>query len=190
MITQVENHVELGLARLIEQYKESANFKALLTIYIQRYQALEDAIWQVITLRYIDTAFGVQLDGLGAIVNEPRGGLDDTSYLVVIKAKILILKSSGTGNQIQKILNLCIPPGYTYLYRDLGSAALLVRINEQIEFNILGLVRLIPLLKAGGVLFLFIFSLDPPSERLLWGTRGFGSVYDPTEGGKMIACLT
>ena len=63
-------------------------------------QDLEDSSFEVLLNRWIDTAVGVQLDGVGAIVGEAREGRGDDEYRLAIKARIQINFSEATPEDI------------------------------------------------------------------------------------------
>lgn len=191
MIEPVSDHVAQGIARLLEQYKRSTRFIALLTVYLERTQALEDALWEVLELRSIDTGFGIILDHIGKILNEPRGGLIDDDYRILLRAKVKVLKSSGTGNQLIEIGDLSIPGGYTFTLADMGNATLLVTIVEPVAFTPGVFQRNLLHAKSGGVKLIFEFSTASAAETFRWTDGpGWGSVYDPGAGGYLASWIS
>lgn len=69
-------------------------------------QALEDAIFQLLTSRNINTAYGIQLDGLGQIVGETRMGKGDDAFRFAILVRIAKNNGSGTPKQMISFLKL------------------------------------------------------------------------------------
>jgi hypothetical protein len=67
-----------GLSRLAYQFKTSDKFQEFITAFLQEFQDLYDSGNQLLTERYLETAIGVQLDGIGEIVgiDRPRGYSD------------------------------------------------------------------------------------------------------------------
>ena len=63
---------EKGIARLPIQFQDSPNLKALITAIVKGFDDLEDTGDDLLTLRGLNTAQGVQLDGVGEIVGFPR----------------------------------------------------------------------------------------------------------------------
>lgn len=57
-----------GLSRLAHQFKDSAKFIAFIESILHQFQDLEDSGNQLLTERYLNSSFGVQLDGIGEIV--------------------------------------------------------------------------------------------------------------------------
>lgn len=116
MIPQVDNaHVQEALGFLTSMFRNKANVTALLSAFVTRYQAIENAYWSIIS--------GVQLanhpmpggpwdilDKLGAIVGVPRNGLDDTSYVNAIRIKTRINVSNGHPDDLLNIALLVTSP--------------------------------------------------------------------------------
>ncbi len=57
---------------------------------------LETTLYDLLTLRGVETAIGAQLDVLGAIVGQAREGLSDDDFRRYIRARIAANKSEGT----------------------------------------------------------------------------------------------
>lgn len=103
MLSHRTNHVEAGLARLVEQLKDKPKLFALVSALLVQVQGVEDALWQLYTLRSIDTAEGHALDVIGKIVDEPRNAFDDAAYRQHIRARIRASLSSGTVRDILRV---------------------------------------------------------------------------------------
>lgn len=99
-------HVTEALGNYIEKFKDKPRLLALTTAYIEQIQDLEDAFYQLITDRTIETAVGTQLDGIGSIVGEDREGRDDSDYRLAIRVRILLNLTDGTIEQVIEILHL------------------------------------------------------------------------------------
>ena len=90
----VDDHAEDALTLLPEQFKRKENFEAFVTAFVNVVQDTEDmlqALWQG---RFLDNAIGSQLDGLGSIVGEERGSLEDDDYRVRIR-----VRGNGRGRE-------------------------------------------------------------------------------------------
>lgn len=105
------DHEASAIKRLAQYIKDKPNFLAFLQAFTAQAQAVEDALQQLFTERGVDTATGEELDNLGNIVGEARGGLDDTTYRNLVKSGILLNKSSGTVSEILEVFALILPPG-------------------------------------------------------------------------------
>lgn len=80
-------------------------------IFAGQIQDIETVAFQVLDGRGIDSAIGVQLDGLGGNVGEPRNGAGDDAYRIRIKARLLINRCSGTPDQVIAIAQLLLGIG-------------------------------------------------------------------------------
>lgn len=95
-LTPITDYVEQAIARLAAQYKGMPLIEGLVEAIIQPFQGIEDALVQTLNFRWVDTAIGAQLDGLGSIVGEERRGRNDDEYRLAIKLRIAINTSQGT----------------------------------------------------------------------------------------------
>lgn len=102
-IREITDHRERALSRLLGQYQGKPRFETLVGIYARPLQELESVFWALRTQRWLSSAQGAQLDVLGRILLEPRGGLGDIDYLRILRVKILVLRSSGTGDDLIRI---------------------------------------------------------------------------------------
>ncbi len=64
--------IEKGLSRLAYQFFDSEKFRGFLTAFLTEFEELEVSNLQLLNDRYLDTAVGVQLDGIGEIVGLDR----------------------------------------------------------------------------------------------------------------------
>ncbi len=108
MSEQITNHVERALARLPEQHKNKPKLIALLTALAGPAQGIEDALWQLLVERFVDTAIGDQLDTIGGIVGQPRNGMLDAEYRRFIRARVSVRRSNGVTEDILRVVNLIL----------------------------------------------------------------------------------
>lgn len=95
---------EKAITRLAYQFKDSTTFNLFLEAFLAELDELDLVEEQLRELRYLDTAFGAQLDGIGEIVGISRPtSYTDEQYLFVIKVKIL---SNSTNMNIENFLEL------------------------------------------------------------------------------------
>jgi hypothetical protein len=188
VLTKIENHVEAGLSRLIEQYKRDVTFRKFLTIHLRRVQELEDAYWEILVKRLFDTAEGAQLTAIGKIVGAERGGLSDEDFKIVVAARIAVLRSHGTPNDLQNLCVLCLPPGFTFEYEEADLTAF-VEIQEQVNFSPNVLVEILVDAKLGGTRLVLLFSTTPVDELLDLETVGWGHYGSTTIGGTATCAL-
>lgn len=110
-IAKITTHAEDARKRLLFQYADKEKFKSMLDAYFgNQIQDLEDAMWTLFGRLDLGTVSGIQLDGIGAIVGEPRQGKGDAEYLVYITARIGVNTSEGdieTVLDIWEIITQC-----------------------------------------------------------------------------------
>lgn len=70
------DHKQLAISRLVTQFRESTNLISYIRTLLLEANTLEDVFHSILEERWIDTAIGVQLDILGAIVGQPREIID------------------------------------------------------------------------------------------------------------------
>jgi hypothetical protein len=112
------DHVASALARLVEQFKAknendaavgANNISLLLAALCSAgVQPIENTLQQVLTQRTLDTAIGAQLDVIGKIVGQLRGGLDDDTYRQYLRAAITANNSGGTVADLIRVLDLVL----------------------------------------------------------------------------------
>jgi len=94
----------LGLARLIEQYKNKPNLTAMIKAYITtQFQDLETKGCALYDRLNIDLMEGTQLDNIGTIVGQDRDGQDDPTYRIFIKTKI---GANNSQSSVEDIISI------------------------------------------------------------------------------------
>lgn len=125
-----------GVARLISEFRGKPRIKALLWGLLAAVQDAEDAKWQVLTGIWLDTAEGVQLDGLGVLLDLERAGWSDDTYRAYLKAKILVLRSDASGPALIAILSaIGVTLELATLERS-GMAAIRLTLDELLDEEI------------------------------------------------------
>jgi hypothetical protein len=131
-LTKKTDHVIEAKDNLVEQFKKSPKMQAFIAAFADQVQDLEDAFFEVFEERWIDTAVGVQLDGLGAIVGEDREGRGDDEYRLAIKARIQINFSEATPEDM--LLALTNFYAATYELVETNYASFVIRfVDEWVE---------------------------------------------------------
>lgn len=64
--------VNKGLNRLANQFKGSNKFNGFISAFLEEYQEIDASNIQLLNERYLDSAVGAQLDGIGEIVGVQR----------------------------------------------------------------------------------------------------------------------
>jgi|SRR6185436_1046527 len=203
-LTKKTDYIEQGLDRLLEQYKNKPRLQGLIEPWLGWIQKLEDAVWEVITLRYLETGSGAQLDILGKILGAPRANLSDENYRVRLKAQGIILRTKGNPVDIESLLQLCSP--YDFAVTEHAIATLLVELTEPVDvdtFDIFVLWQILIEAKAGGVRLELTYSPNLDDDDLTfaeWSAdystpvfdtdHGLGYTDDATVGGLLISTIS
>jgi hypothetical protein len=186
---------------LLTEMMRKPNIMGMLASFSQQVQDLENAIFAVLNGRDINNAEGVQLDGLGALVGEPRNGRDDTTYRLRIRARIKLNVSSGTPNEILELFALLIDSGQTAKLVEKPPASFNLTIGGTsgvVTATAVELGRLLQQAKPAGVKASLIYSTDSdtntftlsslPNALESSATQGMADAAQ-TSGGKMAGVI-
>ena len=165
MITRITSHIADALARLASQFKEKPRIEALIRAFVSPMDEIEREIYNLNFYRWVRTATGVQLDGLGAIVGEDRRGRNDDAYRLAIITRIAINTSKGTAEDAITVFELLTNATVVHLYEYFPGVVEIYG-NVNFEFTLEG---------NGPDAFAFEGGLDG---------LGFGDVFDPNVGGR------
>lgn len=196
-LSQILNYAETAAARLLAQYRERPRLRALVRELAGEVQAAEDALWGMVAQTSIDTAEGVWLDRLGAIVGEAREGATDTDYRKYIRARIAANRSASTVEDVLSVMR-------AWAGGVLPTLAVIDRFPAGIELQLPAAVtlaelpRLFRLVRAAraagiGVMLLyqtvdnadaFAFSSDATLQAS--SSQGFGDSTNPATGGAFV----
>jgi hypothetical protein len=102
-----------AILNLPEGFIDKPKVASMVFALTQGWQELEDAIYDVITKRWLDNATKGQLDTLGKLVGEPRYSRTDTQYQTAIRGRILTNRSQGTIEDLLRLIEL-MRPGVIY----------------------------------------------------------------------------
>src|SRR6185369_11842721 len=105
-LVKEQDHVQVGIDKLLHQFKNSTDLKAFFGALLGPLQTTEDDLMDLYESRWVDAAEGLQLDNLGALVGQDRLGFSDSEFKLWIKARILVNKSTGKADDSLKILAL------------------------------------------------------------------------------------
>jgi hypothetical protein len=185
-LTKKTTHIEEAKANLIEQFKNKPNLAALSDAYVEQIQDLEDVYFQLIDDRTLDTAVGVQLDGIGQIVGEERKGLNDDDYRIRLKARIRINLSSGTAEELYRILELLVQNNIEI--EEFYPAAIVIRLDNEFIGDEDEIAGIIAVSRAAGVDATLEFTESPDANTFFFSnsdanepstTQGFSYHTDP-----------
>jgi hypothetical protein len=153
------------------------NITKFLTALLGPAQDIENALAQMITERTLDVATGAQLDIIGRIVGQDRGGLSDDDFRRYCRARIVTHRSNGTPPEILSIIELLINDDTVVLkLKPPGVAAYVVEVSNiavpaQLANIIVSFLRDAT---SGGVRPVLESSANAPSTWFKWDTAGRG----------------
>lgn len=122
-------HVADAVKRLLWQFRDQPNIKAIVESYAIQIQELEYVFMSLLVDRYISTAEGAQLDGIGEIVGETRQNRNDTDYRVGIQGRILRNKAHSRIEDLLLLFRFIISTHLCELIEGPGPAAFIFRID-------------------------------------------------------------
>jgi hypothetical protein len=165
------DHVPAALARLPAQLVGKQNYSAPLTIFGARMNALEQVFNDIYASRTIQgavTAGGIALDRLGGIVGEPRNGQADQTYAVYIAVRILLNRSSGTGDDVLRPFKILLASGTFFELREEFPASFTLYISGPLPpgLSVRDGVNIVGAAKAAGVRAI-LQTDDNPLSRML-----------------------
>ena len=102
-MTYILTHVEDAENRLLHQYKDQPNIKALIDALVFPIQDIEDSLNDLNLNRGVTYAVGVQLDRLGDIVGIKRFGMTDEIFRTRIRIKIIQNLSEGEPERLIQV---------------------------------------------------------------------------------------
>jgi hypothetical protein len=184
-MVQITNHVQRAISLLAAQFQETkrddsaTNFQKLITALVGEAQGIEDVNWQLYTERWLNSAEGVQLDGIGQILGLPRNpGESDADYRERLRFQAFINASNGTPEEIIKVLYTLTNATYVW-YHELYPAAFQLytdgltfpdppcEVVEAIHQVSPAGVQYAPITASMGVPIPFIFGNDPVPSLLV-----------------------
>lgn len=194
MLTRKTTHAIEARARLLHQLQDVAGLKILLDMFDVHVQEIEDVLWDLHEKRSdILTAIFAQLDNLGRLLAEPRDGAGDLDYRERLKAKIRVLRSSGTAPNLIKVFKLLLPNN-NIIFEQLGGAGFILNIGQVNAAFVPIYIRFVRQAKSGGInaqliyttsdpAIAFTFSANPdPTVLVIDAAKGFGDIAGTTGG--------
>lgn len=128
-VAGARDHVAIALGRLPQQFKDATKLQAFISAFMSESQALENAMQDLLTQRTLDNAVGAQLDVIGKIVGQARGGLSDTDYRRYCRARIAANRSNGVPEDLIKVAEAAIADvAAKIILNNSGVASLIVRV--------------------------------------------------------------
>jgi len=185
------DHVAYGQARILQQYIKSPRLLSFLESCLDMVQDAEDLAYQMLALRSIYTAVGVQLDTVGKILGYGRPdifGSSDDLYRVWLLARVIVNRSNGRIEELNLLL-------HTVGVEDIAILECFPAAMEAHGYNITYVGAVADNLgkaKAAGVALQFVYSVEPKADTFHYSgtyataetssTYGYGSSYVATGG--------
>jgi hypothetical protein len=110
--TKITSHIADAKDRLLYQFRRgTSDISDLLATFSDRYQGMENVLYDLYFYLNLDNAYGELLDKIGVEHNMPRpitglASTDDNAYRLLIKAKIAANTSDGLREDIYNILGI------------------------------------------------------------------------------------
>lgn len=127
--------------RLTNQFQEKPLIKELNSAMVAPLTSAESLADDVRLNRFIDLAVGVQLDGCGYIVGEPRLGRDDAKYKAAILFRIFVNTSTATPHDVMQGLRLLTDPSDLQYIEQYPATAMLFTDGVVIPPNIQAVIQ-------------------------------------------------
>lgn len=157
---------------LTSEYRNSPKLNALLYLLLKKLDDVTTCMVQLDTAFNVDTAVGVQLDGLGQVVQaartvafQPSGGvspvLDDETYRILIKAKIAANQWNGTIDSLYSVWQQLFPGGQIVIadQQNMTANIILTGSFTSIVQDLITHGYIVP--RPEGVLYTYVFGTLP-----------------------------
>lgn len=171
------DYAEHAVSRLPHQYRSGdpanpTNTEKALRALLAPANALGTAMRAVLTQRNIDTAVGVQLTVIGALVGRKDRVADDEIERRFCRATIAANKSDGTRNDVLAVARAVIGAGGTVVATNFGNGAAIYRVEGVTVTEDVAdvLAELIGKAASGGVRAIISYTTGPVASRAHWGT--------------------
>lgn len=182
--TPIANHIAKAKDRLIEQYRGKVQLESLIEAIVKPLQEIEDVLNTLGLDRWIDSAYGVQLDKVGKIVGAYReAGQSDDDFRPIIKVQIILNLNQGTPEEIIAAAKFFIGAAFIWYLEvypaavDIFSSTVIPEANRQkIRLQLKKFLPACVSLSSFG-------QFDEENPFVFNGGTGFGDVNDPDTGG-------
>lgn len=116
---------------------------------------------------------GDLLDKIGKIVGQPRNGMIDAQYLLLIQTRIAVNRSDGRRETLIRIAKLLVP-GATIYVKDFPPCAIYIAPQAPITLDPYSAGGFMALAKSAGVMLMFVWTAVAIANTFTWG-----SIYAP-----------
>jgi len=142
-------HVLEAYNRLIEQFKNKPILNALLAIYVEKFQEIEDVFSDIYDAQLLASATGSALYEIGNIEGITMTSISDAAYRAIIEQVQFTNNSSGDLNTILEFIALF--GTYTYLNIVFGGAILRIDTDIVLSITELAFFKFIQNMLAAGI---------------------------------------
>jgi hypothetical protein len=203
--SQQTDHQQAALDLLPAQFEFSTRLRAIIGDFVGPAnpvtwgaQELEDVLFALLEQRWLSTAGGVQLDGLGEILGEPRLTDIDEDYRDALYLRVIINVSEGEPERLIEVVERLTAPTAVHLMIKPPAAVLITAIDmtktlllSRVQQAALGGVRV--WLSGGTGAAPFIYGRGADAGGTQHGTPhphgglGYGVPGAPGTGGEYVA---
>ena len=141
MLPQLQNYSENALKRLLWQYRDSENLKALVEGLVEQLGITQQDAYDYANLFNIDYAYGSILDYVGKLVGVRRQGETDDEFRDKILLQIIFNNSEGTPNKILEGLALATNATKVELWEHFPAGIVLYSDGDRIPKNLVSAIR-------------------------------------------------
>lgn len=176
--TKITDHVAAAQDQLPSQMQGKANIATLLSILVKPAQAVEDALWDLFTLRTIEIGTGSVLDSIGAIIGQQRQGMLDEDYRRYLRARVIANRATGRIEDLLAVSRLVInDEDAGLIIFNLGMAGVMMRIEDVVldESLISVLVQFLRSVADGGVRVLLEYLVEAEEDSFTLAIAAFTS---------------
>jgi hypothetical protein len=128
------NHIEEGLDKFTSRL-DKEDLKKFVSIFLERYQNIENSLLVLADKKSIDLSEGVWLDYIGQLLNVPRNFASDEDYRIELRRKIVSSNSDGTPNKVIQLVkgfvSSVVLENPSVMYRDQNKAYAILIVNSQ-----------------------------------------------------------
>lgn len=181
---------------LLQQYRDATapGVREAVQTVASEVQTAEDALWSSLDDTGLDspTTVGAQLDRIGKVVGQDREGLQDADYLVWLKARVKLNKSTGSINQILAIFSI-INPTAALKFVEQFPAAFALQVHGIVVEAAAIQAAILNLARKAGVRSVLEYSTAPTGDGFTFAGgdgKGFPDAsLTPGSGGKLAGAL-
>ncbi len=180
------DHVERGLANLPSQFFDSTILRAVLEIYLEEVQELEQTIYDFKRSKSLSEATGFQLDIIGEQIGRRREGLADEEYRRLLRVQVALNTSQGQTKTLLDLWRYLLNTDDVSLNEEYPAGVRLYANSAIPSREVLEAVsKVTPITVKVG----FVSGVTSGSPFCFLGNTGLGfsSVESPTTGGRFVS---